>query len=301
MSGERVLVTGARGYLGARLLGQLPGALALCADITDPQALARAFAAVGPADALVHLAAADEIVCANDLARGFEVNCVGTRNVLESAAAAGVRRIVFLSSFHVYGEPVEGSAIDEATVPDPLHPYGITKLAAEQLCKAASRRHGFELAIVRLSNGVGAPADSGNARWTLVVPDLCRQAQERGVLTLRSSGLQGRDFVSIDDTAAALRLLLDADAMQLRQPVFNLGSGVTVRVRDVARMIQEEYQALYGVAIALFAPEPSGPAPSLFTYDIRRMAALGFAPQSDLRAEIRQTLQFCERFRAERT
>ena len=188
------------------------GSLPLSGDVTDPQALARAFAATGPATALIHLAAADEAACANDFARGLAVNVLGTRNVLDAAAAAGVRRVIFMSTFHVYGDPVDGATINEATLPDPLRAYGITKLVGEQLCKAAAKRHDFELAIVRLSNGMGPPADTASAPWALVFLDLCRQAQEKRALTLRSSGLQGRDFLSIDDVGRALRLLLTVDA-----------------------------------------------------------------------------------------
>lgn len=298
MCGERVCLTGARGYLGARLSGDLPCAVPLCADITDPDALARAFAAAGPASALVHLAAANEVVCTNDFERGLAVNVLGTRNVLDAAAAAGIRRVIFFSTFHVYGEPGEGATITEATLPDPIHPYGITKLVGEQLCKAAAKRHGFALAIVRLSNGVGVPADAATARWSLVVLDLCRQAHEKRALTLRSSGVQQRDFISIDDIGGVLRLLLSADAARLHEPVFNLGSGVSVRIRDIARWVREEYLTLYGESIALSAPEPSGQAPSPFRYDIRKIAGLGFTPRTDLHVEIRNTLQYCERFRA---
>lgn len=298
MSGERVLLTGAKGYLGGRLMSELAGTVPLCADITDTAAIAAAFADAGAARSLIHLAGANEIVCANDLARSLEVNAIGTRNVLDAAAASGVRRVIFFSTFHVYGEPTPDSIITELTLADPIHPYGMTKLLAEQLCKAARKKYGFELAIVRLSNSVGMPADAEIERWTLVVLDLCRQAHEKRSLRLVSSGVQRRDFISIGDIAQATRILLHADAQQLQEPVFNLGSGSSVRIRDIAAWIQEEYERMYGARIPLSAPHPTDPAPANFCFSISKIMTLGFAPQTNLREEIRSTLKFCERFAA---
>jgi UDP-glucose 4-epimerase len=301
MSGKRVFLTGSKGYLGGRLMQQLADAAALVADITDPSDLARAFAHAGSADGLVHLAAANEIVCANDFARGVAVNCVGTRNVLDAAAARGIARVIFVSTFHVYGEVSHGATITESTPADPLQPYGMTKQMAEQLCKAARRKHGFDLAIVRVSNGVGAPASAAINRWGLLMLDLCRQAHEKRALTLRSSGVQRRDFISIDDVAEAIRLLLAADASHLREPIFNLGSGTAVRIRDMAAWVQEEYQQMYGEKLPLSAPEEGNDDPASFVFSIDKIKRLGFVPRTDLRHEIRNSLKFCEQFRPVRT
>jgi UDP-glucose 4-epimerase len=296
MPGERLLVTGARGYLGGRLLRDLSGSRAVLADITDDEAFRGALHDAGPAAALVHLAGANELVCAADITRGFLVNATSLTSVVRAAADHGVRRVVVFSTFHVYGEPRDGSTISEATVPVPVHPYGITKLAGEHVARVAARRDGVELAIVRVSNGVGAPVSGDIGRWSLVALDLCRQAHEQGVLTLKSSGVQRRDFVSVSDIVTAVDILLGADAARLADPVFNLGSGTTTSVRELAGIVAAEYRAAYGAAVQLRAPEPDGPAPT-FHYDVTRLRTLGFVPRTEMHREIRETLSFCERFR----
>ncbi len=296
MSGSRFLVTGGRGYLGGRLLRDLPGAEALVGDVTDREGIMRAMAQAGPADAVLHLAAADEKTCAADPARAFSVNCVGTAHLLDAAVACAIPRVVLLSTFHVYGPVVDGSVITEQTLPNPRHLYGITKLAAEHVCRGAASRSGVVVAIARLSNGIGAPADAAIGRWSLVLLDLCRQAHEKGVLTLLSSGLQRRDFITLSDVVEALRLLCSAPAEAADDPVFNVESGSTISVRDLAELVRHEYQALYDRPIALTAPPHEGPVPVSFAYDQTRIRALGLRASTDFRSAVRETLQFCERF-----
>jgi UDP-glucose 4-epimerase len=296
MRGDGVLLTGGRGYLGGRFLHDVPGVRALEADITDAVAVRRALGAAGPATTLLHLAGANELVCAADLARGFLVNAEAVDGLIAAAAEQGVQRVIFFSTFHVYGEPADGQVIDERTVPLPRHPYGITKLAGELVARRAAGRAGLSLAIVRLSNGVGAPANADIGRWSLVVLDLCRQAHEKGVLTLKSSGVQRRDFVAIDDIVAAVARLVDVEPEGLGDPLFNLGSGTTTSVREIAGMIADEYRSAYGEAVTIEAPPPDGRGVD-FRYDVSRLEAIGLRIATDLRREIRATLAFCERFR----
>ena len=296
MSGSRLLVTGSRGYLGGRILRDLEGAHALIGDVTARETLLQAVAQAPPAAAIVHLAGLDETACAAEPLKAFAVNSLGAGHVMEAAAAASIPRVVLLSTFHVYGPVADGATITEQRVPSPRHPYGISKLAGEHLGRAVADRLGLEVAIVRLSNAVGAPADAGIARWSLVALDLCRQAHERQQLTLRSSGVQRRDFVTIADVARVVRALCDAPAETLRDPVFNVGSGRTLSIRELATIVSEEYGALYGRAIEIAAPPHDGAPPASFTFDTTRLRALGVRPSGDMRPAIRETLQFCERF-----
>jgi UDP-glucose 4-epimerase len=299
MSGERVLVTGARGYLGGRLMQALPDAVPFHADLRNDRDVAKALESCEAVDTIIHLAAANEIVCANDFERGVAINCFGTRNLFEAVGRHGIRRALFFSTFHVYGPVTDGAILTESSPVDPVHPYGMTKLMGEQLCKAARSLYGFDLAIFRLSNAVGAPAGAHIDRWSLLMLDLCRQAHEKRALALRSSGSQQRDFVSIHDVAEAVRIVLAAEAPKLEDPVFNLGSGCAVRVRDIAAWIQEEYQQLYGERLPISFGSDNGA--SNFSVSIEKLARLGFQPKTDLRREIRETLRFCEQFRAVRT
>jgi UDP-glucose 4-epimerase len=313
----RVLITGGNGYLGGRIAAALDeegitpvllvretrsgagesGYATVIADVTEKDAVSAAFSAAGKIDAVIHLAAVNEHVCAKDPELAFKVNCFGTQHVLDAAAAHHVPRCIYLSTFHVYGDTAS-PIIDESTVPNPLHTYGITHLVAEQFCKATAKRTGMSIAIVRLSNGIGAPARAGVDRWSLVMLDLCRQAHTTKRLVLQTSGAQKRNFVSIDDAAQAIIILLRADGSALKEPVFNVGSDALVSIADIAQVIAEEHASLYGRALPIEAPHATPHAPDTsFSFRFDRIRALGFRPQTDIRHEARSVLRFCERFR----
>jgi UDP-glucose 4-epimerase len=321
--GPRVLITGGFGYLGARLAldlekaGYQPILLTrdtdgltgdavvafakrfpiVLADITDRAALDAAFTRLvkgGPIDAVLHLAALNENICAKNPRLAFDVNAWGARNTIDASAKSGVRRFLYFSTFHVYGAVTD--TVTESTVPVPLHPYGSSHLLGELLCREAARASGIELAIVRPTNGIGVPAFEAVDRWTLLALDLCRQAHEHGQLRLVSAGYQLRDFVSISDIAQAVRILLRSPASSLVDPVFNVGSGSCVRVRDVAKMVQLGYEKLYHKTLPITMPAGKDDGVR-FTVSMRKIGDLGYTTKTDLEKELLETLRFCEVFR----
>src|SRR5439155_27107075 len=149
----------------------------------SPEALAAACAGV---DAVVHLAAPNEVIAAGDPDGALTETVLGARHIVTAAAAAGVPRFVYVSTVHVYGAAaVEGAVLAEDVVPRPRDAYAVARLAGEHLTSTVD---GVDTVVVRLTNCVGAPAHPSVERWTLVVNDLCRQGAVRGHLRLRTHG-----------------------------------------------------------------------------------------------------------------
>jgi dihydroflavonol-4-reductase len=174
MSG-RALVTGATGFVGAHVVRALlaRGLRVRClvrgasrrdniagldvevaqGDLTDPPSLRRAVAGCE----LVFHCAADYRLWARDPARIMAVNVEGTRNVLEAAAEAGVRRTVHTSSVSALGLPAHGEVADETTPVrsgDVIGPYKRSKFLAEQEA-AGFAEAGLDVVIVYPSTPVG--------------------------------------------------------------------------------------------------------------------------------------------------
>jgi UDP-glucose 4-epimerase len=160
------------------------------ADLREPAALADG--SLAGCDALVHAAGVtDEDFADRDAA--FTKAVRGTSALLAAAKAAGIRRLVYFSSAHVYG-PLEGR-IDELRAPNPLSDYAIAHYAAEQLFRRAAMEPGVSALLVRPCAVYGMPPSLERfARWSLIPFDFPRQAVA-GRIVLRSHGHQRRNFV----------------------------------------------------------------------------------------------------------
>lgn len=311
MSGG-ILITGGLGYLGGRIAlgflrrdrplrlatrrpsGDWPAwtrsAQVVRADITETAGLSAICEDIG---AVVHLAAPNYRAWAADPIEAATVNGVGTLRILEAAKAAGVERFVYISTIHVYGTPLSGR-IDEQTPPCPRHPYAISHRTAEDYVLAAQAKGEIEGIVLRLSNGLGAPADLDVDCWTLLVNDLCRQAVTAKKLTLNTPGLQYRDFMPLDDVTRAVGHAVKMPAAALGDGLFNVGGGSSIQIYEMAQRVAVRCRAVLG-----FEPPVQRPggvtgdplAPLDFRMD--KFKATGFEPGGDIDGEIDDLLRFC--------
>ena len=306
-----IAITGAGGYIGSRLatallgqpvralvrqrVGWLPDAIQAEVDVaSDSATLAEDFTG---ASAVVHLAGHNEVVAAVDPDRALAETVLASRRVADAAAAAGVRRLVYVSTVHVYGARiVDGAELDEEIPAEPRSTYAIARLASEHLLAQAAAA-GVAVTVLRLTNAVGAPAHVDVNRWTLVASDLCRQAATEGSLTLRSSGEQWRDFVSLDDVCRIL-----AACCQPGGPppgTYNLGSGHSLTVLQLARLVQDAFEARTGQRPPLHAPAHAGPRPDPWCIRVERLAKHGLTAESPLRDSIGELVAFCLEHRSQ--
>jgi UDP-glucose 4-epimerase len=303
-----VAVTGAGGYIGGRLVTQLRedpqldvvpivrqrrpwlGKDQIIVDlVTDPDdALARA---ISGADAIVHLAGRSEVVAATAPALAVEETVTATRRVGAAARSAKVRRIVYVSTVHVYGAALAPSSrVTEDTPPSPLAPYAEARLLSEQALLDC--RDDLDVVVLRLTNAVGAPAHPEIDRWTLVANDLCRQAVVDHQIVLRTSGIQHRDFVDLGD---ACRVIAKAAIPEGVVPpgTLNLGSGEPMTVRALADCVQRETERASGLRPPIEAPPPEGPSHAPPVVDVERIRALGLAPTTPIEESVRRIVEFC--------
>lgn len=175
---SRIIITGATGFVGTRLARSLAEAgydvvevgrkassvaatFSCVDDISDTADYSNAFSGC---DAVIHLAARVHVMhddVEDSLAAFREVNLHGTVNLARQAAAAGVKRFVYVSSIKVNGECTDVKPFTEADDPHPQDPYGISKWEAEQALGKISRETGMEIVIVRppLVYGPGVKAN----------------------------------------------------------------------------------------------------------------------------------------------
>ena len=158
----RALVTGGAGFVGGHVarVVQNAGHEVLVfdqADVADMPAIKGdllnpndVFEAVSGVDAICHLGAVGDVYLAFERpALAAQVNAVGTANIMEAAKQAGTRKVVYASTWEVYGEP-RYTPIDERHPTNPDHPYNITKLAGEHLVRSYDKLKGVPTVSLRL-------------------------------------------------------------------------------------------------------------------------------------------------------
>lgn len=206
---DRYLLTGSTGFVGCRVLAALTrrgdncrlllrrgdGAQVVRGDLADPAALAAACAGI---DYVIHCAGyahAFAARSADEARQHWLVNFAGTRDLVEAAGRAGVRRFVFLSSVKAMAESGDACA-DEDFPGEPVSDYGRAKRAAEVAVLAAAERYGMHVVNLRLSMVYGAGGRGNLER-------MGRLVRKRVFPPLPETGNR-RSLVHVDDVVAAI-------------------------------------------------------------------------------------------------
>jgi UDP-glucuronate 4-epimerase len=281
-------VTGAAGFIGSHLTEALLDAghdvvaIDCFTDYYDP-ALKEANSAAFPVerldlaadplelagvDGLFHLAAQPGVRSFGDVFPLYlRQNVLAAQRVFEAAACDGVR-VVLASSSSVYGE-AETYPTPEETVPAPLSPYGITKLAAEHLASAYARSFGLDVVVLRYFNVYG-PRQRPDMAFTRIATALA----DGRTFDLYGKGTQTRSFTYVADVVAA-----SIAAMERGDGTYNVGGGPEVSIVDAIAVLQR----LAGRSIEIRS-QPAVPGDQRRTNaDTTRIhTQLGWAPQVPL-------------------
>ncbi|WP_433435253.1 NAD-dependent epimerase/dehydratase family protein [Nonomuraea sp. CA-141351] len=215
-------------------------------------------------------------------------NIVATHLLMEAAARSGVRRVVVSSSSSVYGGAPDG-AVTEGDLPAPLSPYGVTKLAAEQLALAHARCTPSGPTVVALRYfTVYGPRQRGD----MLISKLIESALSGRPFTVLGDGKQRRDFTFVADIVRANLMAMDAD---VEAEVLNIGTGVTTSVLDVANLVGD----IVGRPVPLeFAQAQAGEARETHADVSRAKDVIGYQPTIDLRTGLTRQVESASRSRA---
>ncbi len=163
-----------------------------------------------------------------------QINLIGTTNILEGIRKHKVKRIVYSSSAAIFGE-LKSTVIDEGHPQEADCPYGVTKLAAEKQILAYSGLFNFTAVCLRYFNvfGVRQRFDAyGN-----VIPIFANNAYKGIPLKIFGDGEQTRDFICASDVAKINYLAGTKE--DLKTCVINLGSGITITINQLAKMVKD--------------------------------------------------------------
>jgi UDP-glucose 4-epimerase len=307
----RILITGGFGFVGGRLAIHLARAGHLIVigtrnvtsfpawaaqievlqiDWDDDDVLEQSCSGV---DVLIHAAGMNAQDCAAHPVSALAFNGLATARLIAAASRAGVQRVIYLSTAHVYASPLVGT-ITEETYPRNLHPYATSHLAGEYAVLGESARGEIEGIVLRLSNAFGAPMHKDVNCWMLLVNDLCRQAVQTGKMILITNGLQERDFIGMAEVCSVIEHVVNLDVNAVPPGIFNVGAGVSMSVLEMANLIQQRCKVVLGFVPVLQLPEEHKHNNHIsLIYRSERLAKIGVNMSLDKIAEIDRLLLFC--------
>ena len=243
---------------------------------------------------VVHLAALNDYECRAEPEKAQLVNVEYTRRVVEQAGQIKKLRFIYLSTIQVYGNSLTG-VITETSPTDPQDAYSQTHLDAEQIVEHAHNTQQLEGIRLRSANGFGAPMSPDAKIWQIIANDLCRQAVETKKLTLKSHGLQSRNFVPFTDVCSAVYHSLGMSPQQTGDGLFNLGGRKSLQIIQMAELVATRCGAVLGFTPKIEKPnETPDSVPPAFEYSSDKLLATGFILNCDLEREIDSLLQSCK-------
>lgn len=214
-----------------------------------------------------------------------DINVNGTLNLLFEAKKAKVKRVVYASSSSVYGD-VRDFPQKEELRPNPISPYGVSKLAGENYCWAFSATFGLETVSLRYFNVFG-PRQDPESKYSACIPALLSRMLNGKAPIVDWDGRQSRDFTYVFNVAEAN--LKAAVTEGVSGGVFNIACGGTVSVLEIVDMLNnilgKELKPEYG---------PKRPGDVRKTYaDVSKMKRLlGLKPAVHFEEGLRRTTEW---------
>jgi len=255
----RVLVTGGAGFIGSHLIDRLiaegydvrvldnlsSGKLEnierhiksgkvdfVEGDIRDASLVKESLVDV---DAVFHLAAIISVpFSVSNPELTFDVNLVGTLNLLNACSEKNVDKFVFVSSCAVFGD-TKILPVNENATTNPISPYAESKLLAERDCLNFQQRGLLQSVVLRFFNVYGPR--QGMNDYSGVITRFINRTKQKQSLTIYGDGSQTRDFVNVNDIIQALLACMKSSSAN--GEVFNIGSGKPTSITELAETVLE--------------------------------------------------------------
>lgn len=319
----RIVITGATGYIGARLCQYLAARghdiIAVCyplipevnywgknfvkifqGDIREKKTIVKIVKL--NADVIIHLVSLDQFDSEKDVNFVSKINVLPTWNLLKESSKYGLRKFIYFSTIHVYGRIEGAQVINEDSPVGTGNSYALTHLLCESICDHFNRNSDTDVITARISNSYGAPIFPENNCWWLVINDLCKSAFIHGQIKLLSDGSSYRDFIHGNDLCHGVELLINYENKSDKNNKFHISSGNTHSILELAEKIQSIYKNRYGQSLPISTLPINVTGNSMllketqrYVIDNSKLRGIGFDPIWSLDKGINELFDYIER------
>ena len=318
ISGCKVLVTGAAGFIGSNLVEDLldhdnevigldnfetghrvnieefqnhQGFTFIEADILDKEACEKACKGV---NYVLHQAALGSVPRSiENPIRTNNINVNGFLNIITAARDQKVKRFVYATSSSVYGTEKRLPKV-EAKIGRPLSPYAITKHVNEQYARVYFDLYGLETIGLRYFNVFGKKQDPGGA-YAAAIPKFIGQLIKHQSPTIHGDGTQSRDFTYIDNVIQANNIAaLSTNPVSLGE-VFNVAYGESTNLNELIEVLQEllsDFDPEIANVQIKRGEERIGDVRHSLASIVKSQTMLGYRPKYDLQAGLEKAIHW---------
>jgi nucleoside-diphosphate-sugar epimerase len=296
----KIGITGAGGFIGSHLVESLAmepvetvlisgpyGNVknypdAIVADICDFALLKQYLQGV---DVVVHLAGLNSVRDSfTSPVETLKVNTIGTTILLNVCKELGIKKVVVISSAEVYGRPLS-NPVFEKDILKPLSPYGVSKVAIEEMCFVYHGAHDMNFKILRPFSVYGPGMSSKS-----LIREIYNQVKAQKDVTLFNC-TSVRDYCFVDDLAMAIKKTVYSDLTGFE--IYNVASGVGTNSKQLVQLIQAIMKISGGISES---PSPDRPRKA----DVDNLVAniekasdeLSWKPETSLIDGLKKTIQF---------
>ena len=296
----RIYVAGHHGMAGSAIVRALQAAghkklltrTSAQLDLRDQAAVRRFFQRNKPEYVFLAAARVGGILANNTYRADFiSDNLVIQTNIIREAHRTGVKRLLFLGSSCIYPKLAPQPLKEEYFLTGPLEttnrPYAIAKIAGIEMCDAYQRQYGCDFRAAMPTNLYG-PGDNFDLKSSHVIPALIHKFHgavkgKRPAVSIWGSGTPRREFLHVDDMAAACVFLMNLPRKEwdraIGLPFCNVGCGEDLTITELARLVAEV--AGYSGRLEFDPSKPDGTPRKLL--DVTRLTRLGWKPKISLR------------------
>ncbi len=217
--------------------------------------------------------------------KNFEVNTIGTLNILEAGRINDIQQIIFSSTMSVFGNP-KYLPVDEKHEKNPNTFYGLSKLSAEECCRLYTQLYDMKITILRYSSVYGL---GQNPEW--VIPLFIKNALTKKTIAIFGSGENSGDFTHVKDIIRAN--ILSMMNKKAYGADFNIGSGKETSINELAEIIKESVNH----KIKIKHTHITEGKPKRFVFDISKARTLiDYTPRYVIADSIKELINnFCDR------
>lgn len=298
---KKVLITGASGFIGSKLLEKFKhegyditgwdridtniyGVAVVNVQMNNKDSIVDALRKFNP-DIIIHCAgSADVGKSVANPEMDYDGNVTLTHNLLFAMHKCGLekKRFVFLSSAGVYGNPISLPITEDMPV-KPLSPYALHKVMCEDMCCYFKNNYGADIKIARIFSAYGAGLKK-QIFW-----DMYNKVANTGKLNMFGTGNESRDYIHVTDVVKSIYLLATEDS---EFDVFNVANGEETTIRSVTEYFAK-YSNLPDEKIHFNGVVREGD-PLNWKADIQRISSLGYEKSVSIEDGIKDYTEWCK-------